>query len=71
MRGDSLVGLNSSTGRYSMGCASPHLMDYIDHADMTWFANEDARDNLSLLRLLFEALSAYWSLFWAFILLMN
>ncbi|KAF3645948.1 putative F-box/LRR-repeat protein-like [Capsicum annuum] len=34
---------------YSMGCASPHLMDYIDHADMTWFANEDARDNLSLL----------------------
>ncbi|KAF3625647.1 putative 4-hydroxy-tetrahydrodipicolinate synthase, chloroplastic-like [Capsicum annuum] len=56
---------------YSMGCASPHLMDYIDHADMTWFANEDARDNLSLLRLLFEALSAYWSLFWAFILLMN
>ncbi|KAM3325838.1 hypothetical protein P3S67_000963 [Capsicum chacoense] len=34
---------------YSMGCASPHLMDYIDHADMTCFANEDARDNLSLL----------------------
>ncbi|XP_015158435.1 uncharacterized protein [Solanum tuberosum] len=33
----------------SMGCTSPHLMDYIDHVDRTWFANEDARDNLSLL----------------------
>lgn len=49
-----------------MGCTSPHLMDYIDHVDRTWFANEDARDNLSLLRLLFEALSVYWSLCWAF-----
>ncbi|KAL3327982.1 hypothetical protein AABB24_035574, partial [Solanum stoloniferum] len=33
----------------SMGCTSPHLMDYTDHVDRTWFANEDARDNLSLL----------------------
>ncbi|KAK4731150.1 hypothetical protein R3W88_024138 [Solanum pinnatisectum] len=47
----------------SMGCTSPHLMDYTDHVDRTWFANEDARDNLSLLRLLFEALSVYWSLY--------
>lgn len=33
----------------SMGYTNPHLMDYIDHVDRTWFANEDARDNLSLL----------------------
>ncbi|XP_059291476.1 uncharacterized protein LOC132044956 [Lycium ferocissimum] len=33
----------------SMRCTNPHLMDNIDHADKTWFANEDARDNLSLL----------------------
>lgn len=42
-----------------MGYTNPHLMDYIDHVDRTWFANEDARDNLSLLRSLFEALSVY------------
>ncbi|XP_070006508.1 uncharacterized protein [Nicotiana sylvestris] len=34
---------------FSMGCTNPHFMDYIDHAEGTWFANEDARDNLSLL----------------------
>ncbi|CAN4095078.1 unnamed protein product [Withania somnifera] len=33
----------------SMRCTNPHLMDYIDHADWTWFANEDTRDSLSLL----------------------
>ncbi|KAJ8559265.1 hypothetical protein K7X08_000033 [Anisodus acutangulus] len=32
-----------------VGCTNPHLMDYIDLSDRTWFANEDARDNLSLL----------------------
>ncbi|KAK4374959.1 hypothetical protein RND71_005636 [Anisodus tanguticus] len=42
-----------------VGCTNPHLMDYIDLSDRTWFANEDARDNLSLLRLLFEVLSVY------------
>lgn len=48
---------------FSMGCTNPHFMDYIDHAEGTWFANEDARDNLSLLRLPFEVLSVYWFIF--------
>ncbi|XP_019262337.1 PREDICTED: uncharacterized protein LOC109240160 isoform X3 [Nicotiana attenuata] len=34
---------------FSMGCTNPHFMDYIDHAEGTRFANEDARDNSSLL----------------------
>lgn len=50
-------------GRFSMGCTNPHFMDYIDHAEGTRFTNEDARDNSSLLRLPFEVLSVYWSLF--------
>ncbi|MCE2055483.1 hypothetical protein HAX54_042724 [Datura stramonium] len=42
--------LSVSDGEWcSMGCRNPHLKDYIDHADRTWFADEDARDNLSLL----------------------